>query len=196
MKRILSLFLALAVAAHAQVDQLGINRTTKRLNQPAVKVASGQTLTIETGGNIVNLGTATGFGISAVNIGMTVPNWLSITGTPVSTATGGTFAVGVPSQAAGLFLASPSGGAGVLAPRAIASADILTATGGLSPTTFANNAARVAATPTASGQIGFQLDNASLWWGGSLSAGDWNGTFGVSGFSCDNITASPSRQCR
>ena len=40
-------------------------------------------------------------------------------------------------------------------------------------TTFANAAARAAASPRRVGQIGIQLDNDSLWYGGSAAAGDW-----------------------
>jgi hypothetical protein len=51
-----------------------------------------------------------------------VPSWLTAVGGPITTF--GTLGLSVPNQAANLFLASPNGVVGPLAPRAIVAADL------------------------------------------------------------------------
>lgn len=59
-------------------------------------------------------------------LSLVMPSWLTVTGSPVGGNTGilGTLTIASASEAANLFLASPSGGAGVLSPRAIATIDL------------------------------------------------------------------------
>lgn len=61
---------------------------------------------------------------TVTSVAMTVPSWLAVGGSPITSS--GTLAVTAPSQSANFFLASPSGSSGTLSPRAIASADIAT----------------------------------------------------------------------
>lgn len=63
-------------------------------------------------------------GIGTVSsVAMTVPSWLSVTGSPITTS--GTLAVDTVAQSGRKFLASPSdGSSGTLSPRAIVAADI------------------------------------------------------------------------
>ncbi len=56
------------------------------------------------------------------SVGLAMPSWLAVSGSPVTGA--GTLSVSGASQAANLFLASPSGLAGAVAPRAIVGADL------------------------------------------------------------------------
>lgn len=56
------------------------------------------------------------------SVGLTMPPWLAVSGSPVTSS--GTLAVAGVGQAANLFLASPSGSSGVLAPRAIVGSDL------------------------------------------------------------------------
>ena len=56
------------------------------------------------------------------SVGLAMPSWLAVSGSPVTAA--GTLAVSGASQAANLFLASPSGSGGAMAPRAIVGADL------------------------------------------------------------------------
>lgn len=56
------------------------------------------------------------------SVGLTVPSWLAVSGSPVTNS--GTLALVGTVQAASRFLASPSGSPGVLAPRAILGADL------------------------------------------------------------------------
>jgi hypothetical protein len=71
--------------------------------------------TIQDGGSLSGTGTVTSVGLSA-------PSWLSVSGSPITTA--GTLAIGEAPQQAGLFLASPSAGSGALTPRSISGADL------------------------------------------------------------------------
>jgi hypothetical protein len=66
-------------------------------------------------------GGAAGSG-TVTSVGLTAPSWLTVAGSPVTAA--GTLALGSATQPANLFLASPSGLSGVLAPRAIAGSDL------------------------------------------------------------------------
>lgn len=61
---------------------------------------------------------------TVTSVAMTVPSWLAVGGSPITSS--GTLAVTAPSQSANFFLASPSGSSGTLSPRAIVSADIAT----------------------------------------------------------------------
>jgi hypothetical protein len=56
------------------------------------------------------------------SVGLTLPPWLTVGGSPVTTA--GTFAVSGTVQGPSLFLASPSGSSGVMAPRGIIGSDL------------------------------------------------------------------------
>ncbi len=70
---------------------------------------------IQDGGSPSGVGTVT-------SVGLTTPPWLNVSGSPVTTT--GTLAVASPAQPANLFLGSPVGSSGVLAPRPIAGADL------------------------------------------------------------------------
>jgi hypothetical protein len=74
---------------------------------------------IQDGGLLSGTGTVTSVGLSA-------PSWLSISGSPVTTA--GTLAISGAPQAANLVLASPAGSTGALAPRPIDGTDLPTPT--------------------------------------------------------------------
>lgn len=63
---------------------------------------------------------------------------------------------------------------------ATAATDFATALNlGVGVKTFADSTARNAATPAATGQIGIQLDDKSIWNANSTTAGDWSGAFGT-----------------
>lgn len=64
---------------------------------------------------------------TVTSVGLTAPAWLTVTGSPITST--GTLAIASTSQAQNLFLASPDGTGGVMAPRSIAAGDIA----GLSP---------------------------------------------------------------
>lgn len=70
---------------------------------------------IQDGGSLSGTGTVTSVGLAA-------PPWLSVSGSPVTTA--GTLAFTGATQPPSLFLASPSGSSGVLAPRSIGGSDL------------------------------------------------------------------------
>lgn len=65
-----------------------------------------------------------GFGSGSVtSVAMTVPSWLSVSGSPVTTS--GTLAVSAATgQTANYFLAAPNGSSGAMSPRAIVAADL------------------------------------------------------------------------
>lgn len=65
-----------------------------------------------------------GGGGSVTSVGMTVPGWLTVAGSPVTST--GTLAVSGTSEAQNLFIASPNGTSGAVSPRAIVAADIPT----------------------------------------------------------------------
>ena len=72
------------------------------------------------GTNWVPLGTGNG---TVTSVGMTVPSWLSVSGSPVTTA--GSFALtAAAGQTANQVLATPDGTTGALGPRALVAADI------------------------------------------------------------------------
>lgn len=90
---------------------------------PANKASvAGQVLTSDTSGNLswTTLGAGTG---TVTSVAMTVPSFLSVTGSPVTSS--GTLAVSLATQNANMVFAGPSSG-GAAAPtfRALASADI------------------------------------------------------------------------
>lgn len=60
------------------------------------------------------------------SIGLAVPSWLSVSGSPVTTS--GTLSISSASTAANLVLASPNGSAGALTPRSLVAADLPLAT--------------------------------------------------------------------
>jgi hypothetical protein len=88
---------------------------------------------------------------TVTSVAMTVPSWLAVSGSPITSS--GTLAVTAPSQTASMFLASPSGGSGTLAPRTIVSADISSVLS--SPPAIGNTAANSGAFTTlaASGAV-------------------------------------------
>jgi hypothetical protein len=91
------------------------------LTLPTDKASSaGQVLASDTSGNLSWASAATG---SVTSVGMTVPSFLSVTGSPITTA--GTLAVSLANENANLVFAGPSSG-GAAAPtfRSLASADI------------------------------------------------------------------------
>lgn len=61
---------------------------------------------------------------TVTSVGMSVPSWLSVAGSPVTSS--GTLAVTGASQSQNLFLASPNGSSGAMTPRAIVAADVPT----------------------------------------------------------------------
>jgi hypothetical protein len=61
--------------------------------------------------------------MTSQSISLVVPTWLTVSGSPV-TGGSGTFTVTSTSESANEFLASPSGSAGALSPRAIVGADL------------------------------------------------------------------------
>jgi hypothetical protein len=63
-----------------------------------------------------------GGGGTVTSVAMTVPSWLTVTGSPITGA--GTLALTGTSESANLFLASPNGSSGAMTPRAIVAADI------------------------------------------------------------------------
>jgi hypothetical protein len=87
-------------------------------------VVSGHCAAYDASGNLVDNGSGCGSGGTGTvtNVAMTVPAWLTVTGSPVTTT--GTFTVTGTSQSANLFLASPNGSAGAVTPRAIVVADL------------------------------------------------------------------------
>jgi len=70
---------------------------------------------------------------TVTSVGVTTPSYLTVTGSPITTA--GTIAITGTSESANLVLASPNGSSGALTPRALVVAD-MPATGTASSTTF------------------------------------------------------------
>lgn len=181
MKRLLhfltSLLLALALAAPLRAE--------KTINDyPAVVPASGDKLllwdvststtgTLTLSGLQTFLGSASG---TVTSVAMTVPNWLTIAGTPITTS--GTLAVTATGGLAGnRFLATPDGLAGALSPRAIVNTDL---PADLSLTSFTGNTVTADTLITTAGGVvgikdagGFSLGLTSTNSGGTLLA---NGT--------------------
>jgi hypothetical protein len=81
---------------------------------------------------------------TVTSVGLTVPSWLTVMGSPVTGA--GTLAVTGTSESANLFLASPNGSSGPVTPRAIVAGDVPTLN--QSTTGNAATATALAATPT------------------------------------------------
>ena len=83
---------------------------------------SGYTLRANGAGSDVTWSLVTGTG-TVTSVGMTVPTWLTVTGSPVTGA--GTLAVtATATTPANQILASPNGSAGAVAPRALVGADL------------------------------------------------------------------------
>lgn len=59
---------------------------------------------------------------TVTSVGLTVPSWLNVTGSPITGS--GTLAIGTAGLSQNLFLATPDGNSGILAPRAITINDI------------------------------------------------------------------------
>lgn len=99
---------------------------------------------------------------TVTSVGLIVPAWLNVAGSPVTTT--GSFTVTSVSQAAHFALMSPSGGAGVMTPRNIVASDIPTlnqnTTGNAATATLAATATALAAVPTgcAGGQFANNID--------------------------------------
>ena len=97
--------------------------TATALAAVPVQCGGGQFVTgIQANGD-ANCGAPAGSG-TVTSVALTVPAWLTVAGSPVTTS--GTLAVTSVSQTANFFLAAPNGSAGVMTPRAIVSADIPT----------------------------------------------------------------------
>lgn len=78
-----------------------------------------------TGVTYVCISAATGAAVwnpQVSSIGISVPSWMSVSGSPITS--GGTITLGTQTQPAGYFLASPSGSSGALSPRAIVASDL------------------------------------------------------------------------
>ena len=86
------------------------------------QIVAGTNVTISPtdGKGVVTVNTSSGGTVSSV--GMTVPAWLTVAGSPVTSA--GVLAVTATSEPANEFLASPNGSSGPMAPRAIVLADL------------------------------------------------------------------------
>ncbi|MFZ1905224.1 MAG: hypothetical protein WAU56_07515 [Steroidobacteraceae bacterium] len=89
----------------------------------------------------------TGTGGGVTSVGASVPNWLSVSGSPVTTS--GTLAITSATEPANYVLAAPDGTSGPLAPRALVGADIPTLN--QSTTGNAATATALAATPSVCG---------------------------------------------
>lgn len=85
---------------------------------------TGISLTSTSGTNITIANTGGGGGSGVTSVGMTVPSWLSVSGSPITTT--GTLAITSASAAANLVLATPNGSSGVLSARALVPTDIPT----------------------------------------------------------------------
>lgn len=81
----------------------------------SVATSSGTTTITATGG---------GGGGTVTSVALTAPSYLTVSGSPIMTS--GTLAITGTSEAGNLFLASPNGSSGALAPRAIVAADVPT----------------------------------------------------------------------
>ena len=78
-------------------------------------------ITVNAAGQVTAATSGGGSG-TVTSVAMTVPSWLSVAGSPITTS--GTLAVTGASQAANVVLASPDGSSGAVTPRALVSADI------------------------------------------------------------------------
>ncbi len=109
-----------AAPAWAQSVQYGPGVSSGGVSQSG-SVTAGHVATWAGNGQIQDSGSSAGTG-TVTSVALTVPSWLTVSGAPVTTA--GTLAVAGVSQVANQFLASPSGLAGAVAPRAITGADL------------------------------------------------------------------------
>ena len=103
--------------------------TAGLLNDPSLKATTGTNyLCADTSGNVVSsayCGSGSPGSGTVTSVAMTVPSWLTVTGSPVTTS--GTLALtATSSQAENEFLATPNGSSGAVGLRAIVAADIPT----------------------------------------------------------------------
>ncbi|MFZ3343381.1 MAG: hypothetical protein WA213_21060 [Terriglobales bacterium] len=93
-----------------------------------------------------------GGGGTVTSVGLTVPSWLSVSGSPITGS--GTLAVTGTTETANYFLATPNGSSGPVTPRAIVAADVPTLN--QSTTGNAATATALAASPSqcANGEFG------------------------------------------
>ena len=133
------------------------------------------TITAGSGITITNAaGSITIAATGVTSVGMTVPSWLTVTGSPITT--NGTLAVtATGSQVANEFLATPNGTAGALGLRAIVSADLPVA---LSTVTSVNGTTVPASAGTliGTGNLGTGVDT----WLGTPTLGNLNTALGMS----------------
>jgi hypothetical protein len=113
-----ALVLANAAPLHAQSVQYGPASTDKSVVQSG-PVTIGDAAVWAGTGQIRDGGSPTG---TVSSVGLAAPSWLSVTGSPVVSS--GTLSLGSAAEPANLFLASPNGSAGALAPRTIVGADL------------------------------------------------------------------------
>ena len=118
-------------------------------------------------------------GVGVTSLGLTMPADFTVANSPVTGA--GTLIVSRSSQAAGLFLASPAGAAGVPSYRAIAPSDLpagvgtVTSVGLALPSIFTVSGSPVTGNGTLTGALAPQ--NANLVWAGPSSGGAAAPTF-------------------
>lgn len=84
-------------------------------------VTAGHVASWAAAGLLQDGGSPSGTG-TVTSVGLTAPSWLSVSGSPVTTT--GTLAVAGVTQPGNLFLGSPNGTSGALAPRSISGADL------------------------------------------------------------------------
>jgi hypothetical protein len=113
-----ALVLLHAVPLWAQSVQYGPSSGGGGVAQSGLVIA-GDVATWAGSGQIRDGGNPAG---TVSSVGLMMPSWLAVSGSPVTAA--GTLAVTGASQAANLFLASPSSSGGAMAPRAIIGADL------------------------------------------------------------------------
>jgi hypothetical protein len=110
---------------------LTVNRNSLDIDGAAsnVTVNQNQGLLIFTDGTnyftMRGLGSGGGSG-TVTSVALTVPSWLTVSGSPITTS--GTLAITGTSESGNEFLASPNGSAGAMTPRAIVPADLPVAT--------------------------------------------------------------------
>jgi hypothetical protein len=128
---------------------------TYAITMPAALPGSTQTMTLDSSGNII-LAAPSGGG-SVTSVAVSVPSFLSVSGSPVTTA--GTIALSLASQAGNSVFAAPDGTTGAPTFRSLLAADIPT----LTVSKLSNFATSVAAfrldqfaTPTAAVAFGSQ----------------------------------------
>ena len=117
----------LAVAgAAATLSGGGLSGTSAALaaNASAYCTSTGNSTGV---GYLCQVSTPSSGSGTVTSVAMTVPSFLTVTGSPITSS--GTLAVTATSESANLFLASPNGFSGAMTPRAIATADLTGAVG-------------------------------------------------------------------